>query len=203
MQARGDGDKMPMDTYIENHVSISPVYHGIIARSSKNTQVKNSTVIGGKGGLLADVISGTGDGFYSFFSKNALVTQINGSGFIMKNQTDSSQKYPGVYRNAVNFSPNKNYFNEKIFDPQLGTCKVFIPNNSPMKRSGESGADIGANVLYRYENGVLTTSPLWNGSTGAFPGGATVAGTNDIPGSSLFDVHKRLNVDVNGCSLPY
>ena len=26
---------------------------------------------------------------------------------------------------------------------------------------GEGGADIGAEVLYRYENGVLTNKPLW------------------------------------------
>ncbi len=72
-----------------------------------------------------------------------------------------------------------------------------------MKGAGVGGADIGANVLYRYGNGVLTTQPLWDLITGAFPRGAIVRGVNDIPGSSLFDVHKRLNVNTNGCFLPY
>jgi len=87
-------------------------------------------------------------------------------------------------------------------DPQLGTCKVWIPDNSPMKRAGKNGADIGANVLYRYENGVLTTQPLWDPVTGQFPCGAIVPGVNDIAGSSCFDVHQRLNVNTNGCPFP-
>jgi hypothetical protein len=59
-----------------------------------------------------------------------------------------------------------------------------------------------ANVLYRYEYGVLTSKPLWDAKTGKFPCGAIVPGVNDIPGASCFDVHKRLNVQSNGCSLP-
>ena len=49
---------------------------------------------------------------------------------------------------------------------------------------------------------MLTNQPLWNPSTGEFPGGAIVPGVNDIAGSSRFDVHKRLNVNTNGCSFP-
>ena len=71
-------------------------------------------------------------------------------------------------------------------------------------------ADIGANVLYRYENGVLqngiggtAVKRLWDTTTGAWlAAGAIVPGVNDIAGQSAFDVHKRLNVNVNGCSLP-
>ena len=71
-----------------------------------------------------------------------------------------------------------------------------------MKGAGAGGADIGANVLYRYQNGTLTNQPLWDPVTGEFPHGAIVAGVNDIAGSSLFDVHKRLNVNTNGCPFP-
>ena len=71
-----------------------------------------------------------------------------------------------------------------------------------MKVAGVGGADIGANVLYRYHNGSLTNQPLWDPVTGAFPHGAIVAGVNDIAGSSAFDVHKRLNVNTNGCPFP-
>jgi hypothetical protein len=79
---------------------------------------------------------------------------------------------------------------------------VFIPENSILKGAGVAGADIGANVLYRYENGLLTKKPLWDPASGRFPCGATVPGLNDVAGSSCFDVHKRLNVNANGCSLP-
>jgi len=71
-----------------------------------------------------------------------------------------------------------------------------------MKRAGKNGADIGANVLYRYQDGVLTTQPLWDPVTGQFPCGAIVPGVNDLPGASCVDVHQRLNVNTNGCPFP-
>jgi hypothetical protein len=38
---------------------------------------------------------------------------------------------------------------------------LFLPPASPYKGAGAFGADIGANVLYQYQNGVLTGTPLW------------------------------------------
>ena len=32
----------------------------------------------------------------------------------------------------------------------------FIPQSSPLKGRGENGVDIGANILYKYVDGVLT-----------------------------------------------
>jgi hypothetical protein len=84
-----------------------------------------------------------------------------------------------------------------------GQAVVFIPADSNMKGAGTDGADIGANVLYRYVNGVLTDEPLWDPETGEFPHGALVEGVNDRPGRSAFDVHKRLNIGGGGQPLPY
>jgi hypothetical protein len=84
-----------------------------------------------------------------------------------------------------------------------GECIVFVPDHSNMHGEGQDGADIGANILYRYENGQLTDEPLWNPETGAFPHGAVIEGMNDAAGNSAFDVHERLNVNTNGCRLPY
>jgi hypothetical protein len=83
-----------------------------------------------------------------------------------------------------------------------GQCIVYVPSKSNMKGAGKDRADIGANIIYRYENGVLTSKKLWNQSTGQFPCGAVVKGVNDTSGSSCVDVHKRLNVGVNGCPIP-
>jgi hypothetical protein len=70
-----------------------------------------------------------------------------------------------------------------------------------MKGAGMDGRDIGANIVNRYQNGTLTSTPLWNRDTGAFPCGAIVAGVND--GSlACSNVHRRLNVNTNGCRLP-
>ena len=63
--------------------------------------------------------------------------------------------------------------------------------------------DIGANILYRYQDGVLTGVPLWDTGTGRFPCGVQVDGVNNIAGSSCFDVHTRLHVkEVPGCPFP-
>ena len=83
-----------------------------------------------------------------------------------------------------------------------GKCMLWVPDGSNMKGAGAGGADIGANVLHRYVDGVLTSQRLWNPTTGAFPCGATVAGVNDDPARSCIGVHTRLNVNTNGCSFP-
>ena len=203
LQARGSGSKrMPTDTYFENLVVVNPRYYGIYARGSKNTKVKNASVLGGASGYVADYEKNKrGDGLYSFFSTNALAYGIKKFGFSMKNQKQYSQKYPSSYNPSTDFSPNRNYFNERRDNPKLGNCKVFIPKTASVKKKGERGADIGANIVYRYSKGRRTSTLLWNSRTGAFPGGAKIKGVNDKAGSSLFDVHKRLNVNYNGCKL--
>ncbi|HWB77350.1 MAG TPA: right-handed parallel beta-helix repeat-containing protein [Nannocystaceae bacterium] len=84
----------------------------------------------------------------------------------------------------------------------LGQCVVYIPEDSTMHGRGEDGADIGANILMRTEDGVVTDTPLWDPMTGAFPCGDFAAELNNRPGDSCFDVHERLNVRQNGCELP-
>jgi Chondroitinase B len=56
---------------------------------------------------------------------------------------------------------------DKQVDPGYDVAKYgrgayfFIPTNSPLKRAGQGGSDIGANIIYRYVDGVLTDQPLW------------------------------------------
>jgi len=38
---------------------------------------------------------------------------------------------------------------------------LFVPDGSPVKTAGEGGTQMGAEVLYRYVDGVLTGDPLW------------------------------------------
>ena len=69
-----------------------------------------------------------------------------------------------------NFNPSSssNFQHSQSVDPQLGACKVLIPEGSPMN-GGKNRSDIGANVLYRYQNGDLTGKLLWDATTGRFP----------------------------------
>ena len=85
----------------------------------------------------------------------------------------------------------------------LGGCLVYIPADSPMRGAGPGGIDIGANVVYRYRDGVLTGLPLWDPQTGAFPCGAVVPGVNDDPATSCIGIHERLHVGTPDCALPY
>jgi hypothetical protein len=85
----------------------------------------------------------------------------------------------------------------------MGTCKVWVPADAAVKSAGTGGSDVGANILYRYVNGLLTKTPLWHPTTGEFPHGATdLDGTNAVAGESLFDFHTRINVNREGCPFP-
>ena len=61
---------------------------------------------------------------------------------------------------------------------------------------------MGANVIYRYRDGTLTNTPLWDPRTGAFPCGAVVPGINDDPSQSCIGVHERFSVGTAECALP-
>ncbi|MEM6990412.1 MAG: hypothetical protein AAF721_07945 [Myxococcota bacterium] len=82
-------------------------------------------------------------------------------------------------------------------------CIAYVPADSNMVGLGENGDDIGASLLFRYHEGVLTDEPLWERGTGRFPCGAQVAGVNDDPATSCIGVHERLHVGTVGCPLPY
>ena len=81
-------------------------------------------------------------------------------------------------------------------------CYLWAPDGSNMKGVGADGRDIGATVLRRYVDGVLTTERLWDQSTGAFPCRTVVPGVNDDPSRSCGGVHTRLHVNTSGCRFP-
>jgi hypothetical protein len=206
LRARGaTSSQMPQNTLMENFVSINPKYYGVYARGTKNTQCANCTFIGGSTGYVADIESGVpGDGNASAFATNTLsVNHPSGYGFLFVGQSSFAVDYGRVYNNGTDFSPYDGHVtNSTQQDGKLGACMVYLPSASPLKGTGKNGNDIGANVLYRYEYGSLTDKPLWDSSTGQFPCGGLVDGINDVAGSSCFDVHRRLNVNVDGCPLP-
>ncbi|GAC1351053.1 MAG: hypothetical protein NVS3B20_00280 [Polyangiales bacterium] len=90
-------------------------------------------------------------------------------------------------------------------NPSLGGCTVYIPSGSPLKGAAGDGQDVGANVVYRYLDGQLTTAKLWDPLNGQFPCGERIEGVNDdasFPQASCVNVHKRLNVGGGGCAIP-
>jgi hypothetical protein len=83
-----------------------------------------------------------------------------------------------------------------------GGCWLWAPDGSNMKGAGADGRDIGASVLRRYQDGVLTTQRLWDPTSGAFPCRAVVPGVNDDPSRSCSGVHTRLHVNTSECRFP-
>lgn len=147
-----------------------------VASASQSTAIVNSVVKSSTGGCFAVTHAGTWTGDELF--ANGCVT-------------------------AFNPSLPSNWTNTSTADPGMGTCKLWVPTGAAAKGAGSGGADIGANILYRYQNGVLTSVPLWDPVTAGFPHGAVdLDGTNAVAGQSLSDIHTRLNVNTGGCAFP-
>jgi len=194
---------------------VRPQRFGIWLSSTTDTLVENATMYAGASdGFVADE---RGDGPYdevpggcSFTLRNSLIVGCAGAGV----RTDYPQwlvehcvvtgngggdfvtEGAGEVRDALDLRPTG-------IGLAAGECVVYVPEGSPLKGAAIDGADVGANVIYRYVDGEQTDEPLWDPATGEFPHGAPVPGISDIAGDSLFDVHTRLNVNCNGCTLPY
>ena len=206
----GTGGGIIKNNSYKDNVSIDSAYEGMYDRGAWGNTIESFTDINSADrGYLYDVQS---DSAYTITQTNIvnfLSTGPGDGGFYVSRFTTPpftfSCDHCVANGKAINFIPalpDSHFTNALSIDPQLGSCKVWIPENSPMKRAGKNGADIGANVLYRYQDGVLTNQPLWDPVTGRFPCGAIVPGINDVPGQSCVDVHQRLNVNTNGCPFP-
>ncbi len=91
--------------------------------------------------------------------KNTLLNR-NGFGY---NSTyhEGAWSYINNYGNTENNDILGDWTNSISADPLIGDGMLTIPHNSPSKGAGEGESDIGANIQYRYQDGVLTTEPLW------------------------------------------
>jgi hypothetical protein len=190
-------------------VDWSSAGQGIKCQDCVNTVIDHVTILG---------IGSTGNGIQAFDSAfggtpaqnsisitNTIVKGVTGAGLTISGHNTWSGDEIHSTGNRIAFNPAlpSNWTNAVTTDPGLGTCKVWVPDGAAVKGAGTGGTDIGANILYRYINGVLTSTPLWDPKTGEFPhGAADLDGTNRVVGQSLFDIHTRLNVNTGGCSFP-
>jgi hypothetical protein len=226
--SRGAGaTRTPHDTVLDNNVAIASSLVGVYLRGAENTRVSNVTVINtisssSGHGFAADHSSldyisqatecnaqtaPCGNGASSTHVVNSLALGNAGGGFYFvtaQQEGGWSNDHSDAYSNSPNYSPSTsiNLTNSTTVNPLLGACSLWVPDASPLKQMGRDGMDIGANILYRYEHGRITTAPLWDSGTGEFPRGALVSGVNDIRGQSAFDIHQRLNVNGNDCTFP-
>ena len=204
---------MPQNSSLENFVAADSAAIGVYSRSAKATSCTHCTIVAGPQskaefvGISADVAGvNIGDGNYSIFLTNTVVVGSGKGVAVSLNTHSGNWSWKVDHLNIYNFRSDFSPALEKLLavthvNPSLGTCYLWLPDNSPLKTAGINGADIGANVLYRYENGTLTSLALWS-KDGDFPHGAVVPGLNDAPGNSLIGLKDRLNINRNGCSFP-
>lgn len=196
----------PRNIRIEHYVSIGTEIHATYVRSAADVVIRNVTAIGSSafrsdldGGQPCDPQLGCwveGANLLSVDSVNDGLLFVDTEGRVTHSnvsRADGTAFYPdevidddeGLWQRSSTV---------EVDDIGLDACIVVVPDGSPMKGAGENGDDIGANLRFRYEGGVLTTTPLWDAETGAFPCGAVVEGVNDDPARSCIGVHERLRV---------
>ena len=202
-----------------NYISIAGALGNgkpIRMESARGTILRNISLFGNSNtnrGLEVFVKVGDGVAPYSITIENSMFLNVTGSpgrGIDISDQTTWLADYCNFFGNDTDSIPalsDPNITNEITTDPAFGNVLIWVPSTSPNSGAGKAGADIGGNVIYKYVDGVLDTSPageLWDKVTGQWKEtGVQVAGVNDIAGKSLFDVHERLNVNFNGTMLPY
>jgi hypothetical protein len=202
--------------------------YALFPRSTYNTQFAHVTQIGyaqsqggtGTVGLVADyqcITTGgssgpAGGGVYSVSAQNSLF-ENDGLGVTMS----SPSTCVGQAISYTSSFDHNAFFNDgtlasvasvtsliHLASNELTGCVLWVGSSaSSLKGAASDGGDIGATILYQYQNGSLTSTPLWttNGQFAA-AGAATADGLNRIPGKSLSDVGTRLNVNQNSCSFP-
>ncbi len=211
------------DNQFVDFVSINVGGNGLFLRGAAGTVVQNVTLYdagysglsadGGDSGLGGTCGSTNPDGC-SFTARNVLSVGnasygVEVSGAYSSWLVESSN----AVANAANYSSSETpgdtsgniQTSQSRAVPSLGLgagqCVLWAPAGSWLIGAGKSGANIGATIVNRYVDGTLTGTRLWDPTTGAFPCGAIVAGVNDAA-TGCASVHTRLNVNVNGCTLP-
>ena len=201
-----DANQMLYGNGFVDFVAVDPLLYGLALEGTRSTDCSHCTFYRAVEAVRSQDSQTAGTGNHAGFLVDTLSIAPDGGGSLgldLTALTGGGLGHVNTWGYATPYAPDASVaFSTMSVDPQLGACRVYLPTSSPMKGMGSDGGDIGANVLYRYRAGKLTSTPLWNPDGGSFPCGAIVAGLNDVPDASCFDVHRRLNVGVNGCAFP-
>lgn len=229
VQSRSSGSTYynALANLFQNFVALKGNGHGIFTRSALGTLAENVTLYGSlsNNGFSSDDGGASGNCDPATNPQGCSATVTNGLAVNNASHGISSSVPSYLFEwcnsqgnGGANYSPGETIGDTsgKIRQSMsvaptgiglgAGQCILWIPAGSNMKGVGKptndgKARDIGANILMRYERGILTDTPLWDPTTGAFPCGAVVAGVSDGP-RRCTNIHTRLNVNSNGCSFP-
>lgn len=146
---------------------------GFGQRGDPNLHVRNATFINATSSnyFLSEFPYTPKDSDYEIrgdVRNSNFVSNGNGYGFdinftsVVKGFTHD---YNNLYNFAVNYLGTSAGAHEIYVNPNFNTSTygkgAYLMVPAALKGKGENGANIGAEVLYRYEKGVLTGVPLW------------------------------------------
>jgi hypothetical protein len=198
-------ERIVADTLIVNGVALQTVT-GVSVDAAPGTRIDNLTLVDVQSGVsLKRSASNMGLEFFEASAARTLVRGYDGVAFGADGTTDWSFTHcaaQAAMAEAVDFSPNDEHVLLPVTASDEDTCVAYLGRGSLLRRAAGADGDVGANVVNRYQDGTLTTAPLWDPRTGAFPCGAVVPGINDDPSQSCIGVHERFRVGTAGCALP-
>ena len=147
------------------------VGNSVLARGDTGLVVQNFTIIAGtSNGILFGMDDESCTHANNSLALKNTVAIGNGAniGFFISSQIETwSIDYPATNNVVTTFSPAINVTHAVSLTnanaTAFRTCPVFVPNDPQVKGSGAGGADIGATILYAY-NDNLTLSQLHSGT---------------------------------------
>ncbi len=198
-------ERIVTDTLIVNGVAVqTPV--GVVVDAAPGTRVDNMTLVDVTSGVVLKRGGGNAGLEFSASAARVAVRGYSGVAFAASEAAEWSFEHcaaqtPGT--EAVDYSPN----DERVLQPVTAAdddeCVAYLGRLSQLRAVAGVDGDVGANVIYRYQDGTLSHQPLWDPKTGQFPCGAVVPGINDDPEQSCIGVHRRFQVGSENCRLPY
>ncbi len=197
-------ERIVSDTLLVNGVALEAAT-GVSVDAARGTRVDNMTLVDVTTGVALKRGPGNAGLEFSASAARTVVRGYAGVAFWSSGPEEWSFEHcaaqaPGT--EAVDFSPNDQSVLLPVLAPNDDACVAYLGPESPLRAAAGADGDVGANVIYRYQDGTLTREPLWDPITGAFPCGAVVPGINDDPSQSCIGVHERLRVGNAECALP-
>jgi hypothetical protein len=198
------GDQLVSDPLFSNDVVRGGAV-GFWSNGGVRVQIENGSIFDvTESGVLFSIDAENVGLTSSAFARATQVSAAANAGYRSMGYVDWSFARCNAFGPTQSFVPRDGHVDDPTeLDPELGGCYVVVPPGSPL-RAAAPGAGVGANIVFRYEDGQLTTTKLWDQTTGAFPCGATVPGVTDASRAdvSCIGVHTRAHVGSSGCAIP-
>jgi hypothetical protein len=201
------GDQIVSDALLANDVSRGGAL-GVSFQGGVNISLSNLSIFDVSDTGVSFSLDPDNMGLTSSGSVRASIVTAPGAtfGFHSVGQATWAVSQCNAFGPAQLFVPRDSHVTSVTeIDPQLGGCLVVVPDGSPLKTQGQPvGSGTGANIVFQTVGGRLTTTKLWDQTTGQFPCGAGVPGLSDaaLADVSCMGVGARLHVGAMGCPIP-